>query len=413
MSTARQIISVAGLGLWLALQNQCLHAQSEGAASPGSKEPHKAEKSLLPEAATKPASSEHTSPAICQCVSESDSAAVERIERALRAPLHSTGLDFVQTPLKDVVDQLATEYGIPIQLDKTALDEVGINEDQQVSVNLHNVSLRSGLRLMLKTLQLTYIIRDEVLILTTPDAAEKDVIPCVYNVNELVRNGGSDLESIADMIRTCVEWDTWAKNGGSRSEIRAIKPDLLVISQTDAVHQEIRDLLSAIHKIHEQPAAPTSANNKSAAAKHDEIVTRSYILQVTPANESQARDLIVNAFPDEIWSGRLPDGQPVQLAVIRDRIVVRQTPEVQAKLEKMLSDSGIAIPASQLNAPGMVPGFGGAPMERGPGGGFLGVVGPGGGPEGPGAAAPAEFGAGATNAPGFGGGLEPSPSPGQ
>jgi hypothetical protein len=88
--------------------------------------------------------------------------------------------------LKDVVEGLATDYGIPVQLDQPALDEVGINADQPVTVNLHNVSLRSALRLMLKNLQLTYIIQDEVLMITTPDAAQKQLVVKVYPVADLV-----------------------------------------------------------------------------------------------------------------------------------------------------------------------------------------------------------------------------------
>ena len=54
-----------------------------------------------------------------------------------------------------------------------ALEEIGVGTDEPVTINLHNVSLRSALRLMLKKLQLTYIIQDEVLMITTPEEAEK------------------------------------------------------------------------------------------------------------------------------------------------------------------------------------------------------------------------------------------------
>ena len=82
---------------------------------------------------------------------EAESPAVEKIERALRGPLHSTGLDFVEIPLQEVVAALQDDYGIPIKLDTTALEETGINTDEKVTVNIHNVSLRSALRLMLKS----------------------------------------------------------------------------------------------------------------------------------------------------------------------------------------------------------------------------------------------------------------------
>ena len=55
--------------------------------------------------------------------------AEQRIEKALRSPLHQTGLDYADQPLADVVTQLAEEYGIPIHLNKTALEEAGIGTD--------------------------------------------------------------------------------------------------------------------------------------------------------------------------------------------------------------------------------------------------------------------------------------------
>ncbi len=112
--------------------------------------------------------------------------AEQRIETALRDPLRAAGLDFTDAPLEEVVNELQTEYGIPVQLDIPALDEIGLGPDEPVTVNVHNVSLRSALRLMLKQLQLTYIIQDEVLMITTPEEAETQLIVKVYPVADLV-----------------------------------------------------------------------------------------------------------------------------------------------------------------------------------------------------------------------------------
>ena len=112
--------------------------------------------------------------------------AEQRIESALRSPLRGTGLDFTDTPLEEVVNLLQDDYDIPIQIDVPALDEIGIAPDEPVTVNLHGVSLRSALRLMLKNLQLTYIIQDEVLMITTPEAADQELVVKVYPVADLV-----------------------------------------------------------------------------------------------------------------------------------------------------------------------------------------------------------------------------------
>jgi hypothetical protein len=405
MGKAKYLTCIGGFGLCFALQSLSVHAQPGfgPAESPAVENGSKEEKSLLPEAARPKGSDDKKQADICQCGSESEAASVEKIERALRGPLNSNGLDYADTPLKDVIQQLMSDYSIPIQLDQAELQEVGVNGDQGVTITVGKVSLRSGLRLMLKTLQLTYIIQNEVLIITTPDAAQKNLKACVYNVSPIVHAGGSDLQAVADMIQSCVSTDTWAINGGGQAQIRAIKPNLLVISQTSAVHEEIRDLLSAMRKIGEQGGESSASATKSAGAKHDEVVTRSYVLQMNPTNDtnsltSQLRELIVNALPDEAWAGRLSDGQSVSLTVFHDRVVVRQTLAVQEKVEKILADSGIASPVPSPNRPGIgVPGAGGF------------APGPGGGPEGVGPPADgSSFGGGRPPGVGFGRG-EPGP----
>ena len=112
--------------------------------------------------------------------------AEQRIEKALRSPLHATGLEFAEVPLKEVVTALQDDYGIPIKLDQTALEEIGLSSDEVVNVTLRNITLRSALRLMLKDLQLTYIIQDEVLMITTPQKAEENLVVKVYPVADLV-----------------------------------------------------------------------------------------------------------------------------------------------------------------------------------------------------------------------------------
>ena len=56
----------------------------------------------------------------------------------------------------------------------------------QVTVSLSGVTLRSALKLMLKEIDLTYVIRDEVLKITTPEEAENELLTKVYPVADLV-----------------------------------------------------------------------------------------------------------------------------------------------------------------------------------------------------------------------------------
>jgi len=95
-------------------------------------------------------------------------------------------IDVVEMSLKDVVTYLSDTHGIPIVLSSKKLDEAGVSVDTPVTKSLRGITLRSALRLLLKDLELTYVVRDEVLQITTPEDAESQLITKVYPVGDLV-----------------------------------------------------------------------------------------------------------------------------------------------------------------------------------------------------------------------------------
>lgn len=107
-------------------------------------------------------------------------------ERIFRALDDIATLEFIETPLADVVEFLKDAHNIPIEIDTKALDDVGLSTDVPVTRNLKGITLRSALRLMLRELDLTYMIRDEVLLITTPEEAETQLTTKVYPVADLV-----------------------------------------------------------------------------------------------------------------------------------------------------------------------------------------------------------------------------------
>ena len=109
--------------------------------------------------------------------------AEKKIEDALDS---STQLEFIETPLQDVIDYLKEMHQIEIQIDNRALSDVGIDSSTPITKNLKGISLRSALRLMLREQGLTYMIQDEVLLITTPEEAETRLSTKVYPVADLV-----------------------------------------------------------------------------------------------------------------------------------------------------------------------------------------------------------------------------------
>ncbi len=116
-----------------------------------------------------------------------DLGATSPAERKILSELKKpTELDFVDTPLSEVINYLRDRHQIEIQLDKKALTNVGVDTNTPVTKSLRGISLRSALRLLLRDLDLTYVIKDEVLLITTPEQAQNDLVLKVYPVADLV-----------------------------------------------------------------------------------------------------------------------------------------------------------------------------------------------------------------------------------
>jgi hypothetical protein len=240
-----------------------LYAQSpEGVGSPkaaGRNDPFGVEKSVLTESSKQAAEPAAAKDEFCHCVNQKESAAAKKIEQALSGPLRSSGLDVADVPLSDLLTQLQAEYQIQIQMDRAALEAAGVGTDAPVTKSLHNISLRSALRLTLEPLDLTWILRDEVLMITTAEAANRRLVTCVYNVQGLVDDSDpKSMDGLINAVHACVAPDTWATNGGKQADIRALKPGLLVVSQTPSIHEEINGLLAKIRKVREQVPATKS-----------------------------------------------------------------------------------------------------------------------------------------------------------
>jgi hypothetical protein len=122
--------------------------------------------------------------------------AEQKIDEALAQP---TQLEFLETPLSDVVGFLADHHDVRLQIDRSALDAVGIGSDTPITLHLKGVPLSSALALMLRDLDLTYVVRDDVLLITTTDVAEEMVELRVYDVSTLLGPGDST-DSLARLL---------------------------------------------------------------------------------------------------------------------------------------------------------------------------------------------------------------------
>ena len=95
-------------------------------------------------------------------------------------------VDVIETPFSDVIRDIAKDHEITIVLDPEGLEEADVTPDQLITLNLKGISLRSVLRILLGPLHLTYVVKDEVLQITSEEKAAEQLVTKVYPVGDLV-----------------------------------------------------------------------------------------------------------------------------------------------------------------------------------------------------------------------------------
>jgi RNA polymerase sigma factor (sigma-70 family) len=127
------------------------------------------------------------------------SESTQRIETALKM---RTEIAFTDTPLTDVVTFLSDYHDIPILIDNEALTEEGIAPDTPITRTLTGTKLESALTLMLAPLQLEYVIKNEVLMVTTVARASSAQEVLVYDLSRIPNIEPETLSSIILSVTT-------------------------------------------------------------------------------------------------------------------------------------------------------------------------------------------------------------------
>jgi hypothetical protein len=172
---------------------------------------------------------------------EARPSAEEAIQRALDETTVIDGHEF----LKDVVQDLAQKHHIQIQLDT--------NVDPGTAAptsSLRDIPLRVALTHILNEQDLTYTVKNGILLITTKDRALKTV---TYDVRDLVAsdNEADDLGSLnqlADAVSNVIEPQSWKSNDNRElGSIRALQDNgsrTLVVSHNNDVQELISRFLA-------------------------------------------------------------------------------------------------------------------------------------------------------------------------
>lgn len=211
----------------------------------------------------------------------SRSRGAERIEHELSK---ITEIEVVEMPLKDCLLYFTEKHHIPILLNTKQLDAASIPADTPITKSLRGISLRSALNLMLADLECAFVIKDEVLQVTTSKDAQREFDVRIYDCRDLLGRqsaaraaaaapnsapaaeaggvfGGASpgrgneyeqrVAQLVALIKSNIDADTWQGGTATAGEPRGAVSEyggLIVITQTAQTHEKVVRLLGMLRE---------------------------------------------------------------------------------------------------------------------------------------------------------------------
>ena len=223
--------------------------------------------------------------------------------------------------LEAALQQIAAEVGCRLLIDSPALANEGISSDQPVNCHLHKLPLGICLKKLLAPLQLTHVVDEGVLVITTAAKAEEMLSIRVYDVGNCHKI--PKYLSQTGLLLTLVELTSgkWLQQDGEGGEMELISSKHLLVSQTQQVHSEIELLIEEL-----------SADKSGSPAK-PVIALRVY----TAPDIETAADLvkILPRILGKAWieNGSIDNGSIEQAG---KSLLINQTSAVHVQIEKII-----------------------------------------------------------------------------
>jgi len=152
----------------------------------------------------------------------------------------SLSIDYRDTPLEEVVRDLAEQSGADIRLDREALRNKRIRERQPIRLSIQDRSLETILNYMFGELDLAWMIRDGVLWITEHETAEDSRLTAVYDVRDLCADS-RESAALANAIQSQMPY-VWESDGGI-SVLAFGQPGTMVVWALGETHDRLLDLL--------------------------------------------------------------------------------------------------------------------------------------------------------------------------
>ncbi len=188
------------------------------------------------------------------------------VERALSSRV---SISWGELSLDELVATLRERFRINVVVDHRALDGIEFDKTATLkSIEVTGVELEEALTMVLEQVELCLMVRDTMLVVTTPEEADNHLETRVYPVSDLLYSQpitvasllDADYDSLIEITTSSVASDSWDEVGGAGSIEPCPYSQSLVISQTRRVHRKVQALLDTLRKAKAiQPAPRLSA----------------------------------------------------------------------------------------------------------------------------------------------------------
>ena len=176
-------------------------------------------------------------------------------------------VNFVDTPLAEVVETLRKFIGVSIIIHTESLESVA----ETITLDLKDMTFKTALEWVLQMVGLNWTLYNEAIFIAAPEHIQGDLVMHIYDCRDLVGaitnfagpnmtigeledtmiEEGEEpdpeqiLEELMEMIKTKIEPNSWEDATGATIDAREGK---LVVTNVMRVHKKIEDLLDSFRK---------------------------------------------------------------------------------------------------------------------------------------------------------------------
>jgi hypothetical protein len=225
-------------------------------------------------------------------------------------------IDVKSAPFDKTLAQLAKEGRYRLWIDKASLTADGIELEQDVALKLSGTTLDAMLNKLLDPMQLTFVVEEGTLVVTTAvKAADMQSIRVCFTGDIPEARSASDLLT-AIQEATSGKWEDTDGEGGM---LWTAVPEWLVVRQAQACHRETAELLDDLRQALVAPV-------EDAAPKLE--------LRLYPMADAGAIQDLINSLPKLIPAWDAKQGSVVALG---QSLAIKQPVLVHERLDEIFS----------------------------------------------------------------------------